>query len=79
MVIDEEISISEYNPDWKKWYEVETNSLTLIFDSNVTFEHFGSTSIPGLVAKPIVDILVGLAGPLEINLTQKKEVRTNWI
>lgn len=74
MDIDEEISISKFNPEWKNWYEEEINSLKLIFGLNVRFEHFGSTSVPGLNAKPIVDILVGLPGSLEITLIQKKEL-----
>ncbi|MGN8646272.1 GrpB family protein [Gracilibacillus sp. HCP3S3_G5_1] len=74
MEIDEEISISNFNPEWKNWYEEEIRSLKLIFDINVTFEHIGSTSVPGLPSKPIVDILVGIPNSLEITLAQKKEL-----
>ncbi|QGH35510.1 hypothetical protein GI584_16275 [Gracilibacillus salitolerans] len=48
MDIDEEISISNFNTKWKHWYEEEIRSLKPIFDLNVTFEHFGSTSDSGL-------------------------------
>lgn len=75
MNIDEEISISNFNPEWKNWYEEEITILKPIFDLNVRFEHFGSTSVPGLCAKPIVDILVGLPESLEIMLKQKEELR----
>ncbi|MEN1970625.1 MULTISPECIES: GrpB family protein [Bacillaceae] len=74
MKIDEEISILEYSPDWKNWFEEEIISLKPIFGPNTTFEHFGSTSVPGLTAKPIVDILIGLHGTLEITVSQKKEL-----
>jgi len=60
MELDEEITIREYDSEWPLWYIEETSALYSIFGQEVYIEHFGSTSIPGLVAKPVVDILIGI-------------------
>jgi GrpB-like predicted nucleotidyltransferase (UPF0157 family) len=55
------VEISEYDPTWAELFERERERLGGVFDSRaVAIEHIGSTAVPGLCAKPIVDILVGL-------------------
>jgi GrpB-like predicted nucleotidyltransferase (UPF0157 family) len=61
MGLDEEITICNYDSDWLRWYTEEVSSLSSVFGPDVPIEHFGSTSVPGLAAKPIVDILVGIS------------------
>ncbi|ASN06181.1 GrpB family protein [Virgibacillus necropolis] len=52
------IRLTEYDKNWIQMYEDETNSLRNIFeDEIVRFEHFGSTSVPGLKAKPVIDMM----------------------
>lgn len=52
-------NILPHNPEWATLYEQEKEKLKQIFDSNLLgIEHIGSTSIPGLPAKPIIDIMV---------------------
>ncbi len=42
-------------------YQVERVRLLRLFpDCFLTIEHFGSTAVPGLSAKPIIDILAGV-------------------
>lgn len=49
--------IVEYKEDWAEAFEKEAEKLKPVFgESLVAIEHIGSTSIPGLVGKPIVDI-----------------------
>lgn len=57
------IVLSEYNPAWPEWFAEEKANLEhLIGTENIArISHYGSTSVPGLTAKPTVDIL------LEIN------------
>jgi Uncharacterized conserved protein len=57
------IVLSEYNPEWPRWFTKEKAELERLIDSNIIFKisHFGSTAVPNLLAKPTVDIL------LEIN------------
>lgn len=55
-----EIKVVSYNPDWPRMFELEAKQLITLFgDEVVSIEHIGSTSIPGMRAKPIIDILVG--------------------
>lgn len=59
-LVREEISIVPYNPKWPSLFEKEAAFLRSKLPSKLIkrIEHFGSTSIPGLLAKPIIDILV---------------------
>lgn len=63
------IILSEYNPAWPKWYaEEKTNLERLISVENIArISHFGSTSVPGLTAKPTVDILLEIKEDTDIN------------
>src|SRR5262245_41803136 len=55
------IVIREYDPQWPQLYAVEERLLWEILSSSaVQIEHIGSTSVPGLAAKPIIDISVGV-------------------
>lgn len=52
------IRLSKYNENWMKQYEEESKTISLIFGEEVIgFEHFGSTSVPGLKAKPVIDMI----------------------
>ena len=62
-VLQEDISIVPYNPAWPGMFEEEKMHLLdcLPHELNRRIEHFGSTAIPNLPAKPIIDILVEVA------------------
>lgn len=61
MELDERITVVPYDERWPIWFEEEKAGLKSVFaESAVEIEHFGSTAVPGMVAKPIVDILVGV-------------------
>ena len=64
--IREEISIVPYNPMWPILFEREAAFLQSKLPGSLVsrIEHFGSTAIPGLAAKPVIDILVQV-GSLE--------------
>ena len=51
------LSISEYDPRWADLFETEASLISEAL-AGVTFEidHIGSTAVPGLQAKPILDI-----------------------
>jgi GrpB-like predicted nucleotidyltransferase (UPF0157 family) len=56
------IEIVEYDPDWPVLYEREEARIrSALGDRVVRIEHAGSTSVPGLPAKPIVDIVLEVA------------------
>lgn len=55
------VVLAEHNPQWAVLYEEEAARLREALGSVVLgMEHYGSTSIPGIKAKPIIDILVGV-------------------
>lgn len=57
-----EVKLQPHNPVWARAFEDEKSLLIPIFGSSaVAIEHVGSTSVPGLSAKPIIDIEVGLS------------------
>ncbi|MDQ2991833.1 MAG: GrpB family protein [Candidatus Eremiobacteraeota bacterium] len=59
-----DIVIAEYDPRWPERYAVERERIaTALAENAMRIEHIGSTSVPGLGAKPIVDILVAVAHP----------------
>jgi GrpB-like predicted nucleotidyltransferase (UPF0157 family) len=54
-----DIKIADYDPDWPNKFEKHAKIIAgAIGDSLLCIEHIGSTSVPGLAAKPIIDILV---------------------
>lgn len=53
------IEIVEYDPRWPEIFREQSQKLAAaVGDSALRIEHIGSTSVPGLAAKPIVDILL---------------------
>ncbi len=56
----DEIEIEPYNPNWPNLFQEEKSLLSEILKSDNLLEirHFGSTSVPGISAKPIIDIMV---------------------
>ena len=58
----DEVEIVEYDPRWPLLFEEEAKRLRSVLDPSqiIGLEHFGSTAIPGLAAKPIIDILIAV-------------------
>lgn len=59
---DEPIRIEAYGSDWPERFEQERAGLIELLGTEITggVHHVGSTAVPGLDAKPIIDILVGV-------------------
>src|SRR5690242_16455065 len=61
MTDKEKIIIKEYDPLWPALYEAEREEIMEAIGHYVAdIQHMGSTAVPGLAAKPVIDILVGL-------------------
>src|SRR6478609_5240693 len=59
--IVEEVSLVAHDPRWAAQFVEERDRLLALFpDRFVAIAHIGSTAIPGLAAKPIIDILAGV-------------------
>lgn len=64
-----EIMIVDYDPGWAERFEREREHLAgALGPRALTIEHVGSTAVPGLAAKPIVDLLVTVADPEDESL-----------
>jgi GrpB-like predicted nucleotidyltransferase (UPF0157 family) len=59
-VTSEPVEIADYDPEWPAVFERERQRLLTCLpdDLIVRIEHFGSTAVPGLASKPIIDMLV---------------------
>lgn len=57
------VEIVPYDPAWPRLFETERLSLADAIGPWLTgpVEHIGSTAIPGLAAKPVIDIMAGVA------------------
>lgn len=60
MKIDESITVVAYQTHWPHLFQNEQQCLQEILKDIVDIQHVGSTAVPGLAAKPIVDLLIGL-------------------
>jgi len=59
---DGTIILEEYDPSWPELFEREADRLRrALGDQALQVHHVGSTSVPGLCAKPIIDILLVVA------------------
>lgn len=57
--MSEAIELHPYDPGWPAAFDRERLVITpLLGPSALAIEHIGSTSVPGLVAKPVIDIAV---------------------
>lgn len=55
------MEVVDYDPNWISAFEKEAAMLRSVFGKRlVDVHHIGSTAVPGLQAKPIIDILVEL-------------------
>jgi GrpB-like predicted nucleotidyltransferase (UPF0157 family) len=58
---DDRVYIAEYDPRWPLAFAKEKSAICAVFPGPVTdVQHIGSTAIPGLRAKPVIDILVAV-------------------
>ena len=56
------IKLVPYDPAWPAMFEVEASRLRRVFGELASrVEHVGSTAVPGLSAKPVIDIQVSVA------------------
>lgn len=58
----DDVELVAYDPDWPRQFAVEADRLRAVLDPALVIgiEHFGSTAVPGLIAKPIIDILIAV-------------------
>lgn len=59
-LVQEDVAIAAHDPAWPRTYAAEKAHLLASLPNDLIrrVEHFGSTAVPGLAAKPIIDMLV---------------------
>lgn len=75
-IMPQYITISEYNSEWQKLFEREAVLIKKIMGDNcIAVYHIGSTSVPGLAAKPII----GLCGSYIAGLFARNNMQSQGI
>ena len=66
ILLNQTILIADYDSEWPQSFEREAARIrTALGPRALAVEHVGSTSVPGLAAKPIIDILLVVADSAE--------------
>jgi GrpB-like predicted nucleotidyltransferase (UPF0157 family) len=58
--LNEPIHLSPYDPFWPAMFAAEARRIATGLPVQAAIEHIGSTAVPGLLAKPIVDLMIGV-------------------
>ena len=63
----EDLELTQYSPLWPAVFDLERQRLLEIFGEGVVIEHIGSTAVPGLGGKPIIDMMLGTADIAQVD------------
>ncbi len=67
------VTVVDYDPKWPAKYEMERDAISAILAGNcLSLYHIGSTSVPGLAAKPIIDIMAVVRSLKEVDALSGK-------
>ncbi|WP_256989879.1 GrpB family protein [Paenibacillus sp. VTT E-133280] len=68
-----DVTVTQYNEEWNLIFQEESRKIKEIFaDALIDIHHIGSTSVPGLKAKPIIDMM-----PVERNI--RRTLKPIWM
>lgn len=68
------ITVVPYDPAWSGLYEAEAQAIAGVLGQRLTaIHHIGSTAVPGLAAKPVIDIM-----PVVRAVTETDECRADF-
>ena len=74
-LLDEPVRVSSYQPEWAIQFAAEQRRINeALRTAPADLEHIGSTAVPGLAAKPVIDLMLGVNGyPPSPGLLQEVE------
>lgn len=74
------VEVLEYQDEWPLLFETEKKILHQVFQENIyTILHIGSTAVPGLAAKPIIDIMPVVYKLEQVDTLNKKMGQLGYI
>jgi len=75
------IILKEHNCAYQEWYLIEKEKITKYLNGiNIArISHIGSTAVPGLIAKPTVDILLEVFRDCNLEQLKKRLTDLEWV
>jgi len=74
-----EIIVSDYDPEWPNWFEqIRRHVWAVVEDIALRIDHVGSTSVPGLAAKPIIDMDIVAASEDKVGPVTERLAATGY-
>jgi hypothetical protein len=68
MAVTQKITVRDYDPEWPHWFErLQSRLWPAVAGVALRIDHVGSTSVPGLAAKPIIDLDIVVASPADVD------------
>lgn len=77
--VDEPVHLSDYDPSWPAMAaRLKAHLLSLLQDFEAQVEHIGSTSVPGMRSKPIIDLLIGVSSEGDLSTAARRLANAGW-
>ena len=74
-----DIIVADYDPAWTDWFEeIRARVWPAVSDVALRIDHVGSTAVPGLAAKPIIDLDVVVASEEHVRQTIERLARIGY-
>jgi GrpB-like predicted nucleotidyltransferase (UPF0157 family) len=79
LAVTQEIEVVDHDPDWQRWFEeICAVVWPAVQDVAVRIDHVGSTSVPGLAAKPIIDMDIVVASEADVRPAIERLGAAGW-
>ncbi len=73
------VKVVDYNPNWSEKYQEEKQKIIEILKDNcLAVYHIGSTSVPGLAAKPVIDFMAAVRNLEQVDRVSEEFIRIGY-
>ena len=74
------VSVVPYDDAWEELFEAEAEQIRAALGSELrVIEHVGSTAVPGLAAKPVIDIAISVESLDELDIAALEELGYRYV
>ncbi|MCC6245817.1 MAG: GrpB family protein [Gemmatimonadaceae bacterium] len=74
------VTVQPYDPEWPRTFErIRDVVWPVVQHATMRMEHIGSTAVPGLCAKPVIDICLVVASPRDIPYVVKALATIDYV